>query len=68
LLQHDLNAQIIAQPGDEKLDLLGLTEGGVTAGEGDEVFAELIDGASALQHSQLPDRIVHEGQPKMGVH
>jgi hypothetical protein len=67
LLQCDVSAQGVAQPGDEELDLLGLSEGDVAAGKGDEAFAKLVGGPRALQYSRLTNWTVHEGRPEVGV-
>jgi hypothetical protein len=62
-VQDDIGAQGVAQPGDEELDLLGLDEGAIMTGEGDEVFVEVVDSPCAPQHGQLTNWTVREGGP-----
>jgi hypothetical protein len=62
-VQDDIGAQGVAQPGDEELDLLGLDEGAIMTGEGDEVFVEVVHSPCAPQHGQLTNWTVREGGP-----
>jgi hypothetical protein len=66
LLQCDVRAQGVAQPGDEELDLLGLSEGDVAAGKGDEAFAKLVDGPVPVHRSiaDSPIGLFMRGGPK----
>jgi hypothetical protein len=67
LLERDIHPQWIVEARDEKLDLLGLRQGGVAAGERGEALGVLVHVANATQHGELADRAIGEPRPKASV-
>jgi hypothetical protein len=65
--ERDVRVQRVTQPDDEELDLLWLCQRGVATSEGNQVLAEVIDGAIAPQHSKLTTGAIIQRRTKVRI-